>query len=239
MYAQRGFRLAAAHFTLWGGRMVLLALSVACISAQSFAWLESPKRGRRMLLDLDSQRFRRSLKPDQFQQTPAMPDWFPPPDAVVLANERDPHLIPQGEIQGVYMTQMTIPQTRGFYDKVLYERRCSQSFWQLEEVPGTKKLNTRGPHFKFCSTQQAEVRVSFRPESGGTRVYLTYKTRVRQPTGVLSIVAYDDDTSTVVVEEAPTSARYRANAFLFDVCGQNYGGPLAPECRMTQTRQRR
>ena len=219
--------------------MVLLALSVACISAQSFAWLESPKRGRRMLLDLDSQRFRRSLKPDQFQQTPAMPDWFPPPDAVVLANERDPHLIPQGEIQGAYMTQMTIPQTRSFYDKVLYERRCSQSFWQLEEVPGTKKLNTRGPHFKFCSTQQAEVRVSFRPESGGTRVYLTYKTRVRQPTGVLSIVAYDDDTSTVVVEEAPTSARYRANAFLFDVCGQNYGGPLAPQCRMTQTRQRR
>jgi hypothetical protein len=239
MFAGRGFRLAAAHFTLCVGRTVLFALSVACVSAQSFAWLESPKRGRRMLLDLDSQRFRRSLKPDQFQQTPAMPDWFPPPGALALPNERDPHLIPQGEIQGAYMTQMTIPQTRSFYDKVLYERRCSQAFWQLEQTPGAKRLNTRGPHFKFCSTPQAEVRVSFRPESEGTRVYLTYKTRVRQPIGVLSIVAYDDDTGAVVVEEAQTSARYRANAFLFDVCGQNYGGLLAPQCRMTPTRSKR
>jgi hypothetical protein len=239
MDAQRRFRLAAAHFALWGGRVVLLALSVASISAQSFAWLESPKRGRRMLLDLDNRSFRRSLKPDQFQQTPAMPEWFPPPGAVALANERDPHLIPQGEIQAAYMTRMTVPQTRSFYDKVLYERRCSQSFWQLETTPGTKRLNTRGSHFKFCSTPQAEVRVSFRPESDGTRVYLTYKTRVRQPTGALSIVAYDEDTSTVVVEEAQTGARYRANAFLFDVCGRNYGGPHAPECRMTPTGRKR
>lgn len=240
MNAHDGFRSAAVRFLPRFGRAALLsALSVACVLGQSFAWLESPKRGRRILLDLDSHRFRRSLKPDQYQPTPAIPDWFPPPDGVALVNERDPHLIPQGEVQGAYMTQLTVPQTRSFYERVLHERRCSQSFWQLETVPGAKKLNLRGPHFRFCNMPQAEVRVSFRPESGGTRVYLTYKTRSGQPTGTLSIVAYDDDTSVVVVEEAQTRMRYRANAFLFDVCALNFGGPSAPECRTTQARRRR
>ena len=240
MNAQQGFRLALGRFAPGFGRLIVLAtVSVMCLSAQSFAWLESPKRGRRILLDLDSQSFRRTLKPSQFQETPAMPDWFPPPGVVALPNDRNPNLIPQGETQGAYMTQLTIPETRSFYDRVLYERRCSQAFWQLEEVPGTKKLNSRGPHFKFCNMPQAEVRVSFRPESGGTRVYLTYKTRVQQPKGTLSVVSYDDDTSTVVVEEAQTSLRFNANALLFDVCSRNFGGPQAPECRMAKAQGKR
>ena len=131
MNTRQGLRSTAVRFAPRVGRILLAALSVNCLWAQSFAWLESPKRGRRFLIDLDSQRFRRSLKPDQYQKTPTMPDWFPPPGALALVDERDPHLIPQGEIQGAYMTQLTIPQTRSFYDRVLYERRCSQSFWQF------------------------------------------------------------------------------------------------------------
>ena len=239
MNAPHRFRSPVARFASRVGGLVLLVMSASCLWAQSFAWLESPKRGRRLLIDLDSQRFRRSLKPNEYQRTPVIPAWFPPPDGVALVNERDPNLIPQGEVHGVYMTQLTVPETRSFYDRVLYEKRCSQSFWQLEEVPGSKKLNSRGPHFKFCTMPQAEVRVSFRPESGGTRVYLTYKTRVAKPAGTLRIVAYDDDTTTVVVEDAQNGTQFRANAFLLDVCGQTYGGLSAAECRITQTRRRR